>query len=171
MKGLSLINKLLYLINSFSLFLLLISYFSPFISPHVFWPISFIGLIFPILYIINILFLIYWVIGLKKPIWANLIILLIGFGNARSYLGTSPNNSSSIENTKVLSYNVRLFNKYNWIDQSDIKEKIFNFFKSENADILCIQEFYTDDNMPNLKYKYKHIGNQYKKKSMAYGYL
>lgn len=163
MKRLSLINKLIYLLNSFSLFLLLSSYLSPFINPSIFWPISFIGLMFPILYIINILFLIYWTISFKKPIWANIIILLIGIGNVNSYIGTSPNNNSSKENIKVLSYNVRLFNKYNWIDKVNIKDRIFNFFDKEDADILCIQEFYTADKIPSLNYQYKHIGLQNKK--------
>jgi vancomycin resistance protein VanJ len=163
MKGLSLINKLLYFLNSISLFLLISSYLSPYISPKIFWPISFIGLIFPILYITNILFLIYWLIGFKKPMWANIIILLIGIGNISNYLGTSPNSTSSKENTKVLTYNVRLFNKYNWLEKLNIKEEIFNFFKTENADILCIQEFYTANEIPNLNYPYRHIGLQSKK--------
>ena len=163
MKGLSVINKLLYFLNSICLFLLLLSYFSPYISPILFWPISFIGLIFPILYITNILFLIYWLTGLKKPMWANIIILLIGIGNINSYLGTSPNNTSSKKNIKVLTYNVRLFNKYNWLEKPNIKEAIFDFLKTENADILCIQEFYTADKIPNLDYPHRHIGIQSKK--------
>ena len=158
MNKLSVINKLLYFLNSISLFLLLISYLSPYISPALFSPIAFVGLIFPILYIINILFLIYWLIGFKKPMWANIIILLIGIENINSYIGTSPNNSSSKENTKVLTYNVRLCNKYNWIKQPNIQKEIFNFLKSENADIVCIQEFYTTNEIPNLNYHYKNIG-------------
>ena len=163
MKKLSLINKLLYFLNAISLLLLIFSYLSPYISPTLFWPISFIGLGFPILYIINIVFLIYWIIGFKKPIWANIIILLIGIGNISNYVGISPNSSSSKENIKVLSYNVRLFNKYNWLEKPNVKKEIFNFLKTENADILCIQEFYTADEIPNLNYPYRHIGLQSQK--------
>ena len=163
MKNLSLINKLLYLLNSISLFLLLFSYLSPHISPEIFSPIAFIGLIFPILYIINIIFLVYWIIGFKKPMWANIVILVIGIENISSYLGTSPDSTSSIENTKVLSYNVRLFNKYNWIKKPNIQEEIFNFLKEENADILCMQEFYTAKEIPNLNYRFSNIGSQNKK--------
>lgn len=158
MKKLTVIDKLLYFLNSISLFLLLISYLSPYISPALFSPTAFVGLIFPILYMINIVFLIYWLIGFKKPMWANIIILLIGIENINSYIGTSPNNNSSNENTKVLTYNVRLFNKYNWIKQPNIKQEIFNFLKTENADILCIQEFYNTNELPNLNYRYKNIG-------------
>ena len=163
MKKLSLINKLLYFLNAISLLLLIFSYLSTYISPTLFWPISFIGLGFPILYIINIVFLIYWLIGFKKPIWANIIILLIGIGNISNYVGISPNSSSSKENIKVLSYNVRLFNKYNWLEKPNVKKEIFNFLKTENADILCIQEFYTPDEIPNLNYPYSHIGLQSQK--------
>ena len=129
MKGLSLFNKLLYLINSLSLFILLLSYLSPFISPAIFWPIAFIGLLFPILFLLNLAFLIYWLIGFKKPIWANLIILLLGIGNIGAYFGTNPDATSSEENTKILSYNVRLFNRYEWLENPNVKEDIFSFFK------------------------------------------
>tara|TARA_B100001250_G_scaffold81365_1_gene67029 strand:- start:23694 stop:24740 length:1047 start_codon:yes stop_codon:yes gene_type:complete len=157
MRKLSIINRLLYFINSVSLFLLIISYLCPYISPRIFWPISFVGLIFPLLYIINILFTLYWLIGFKKPIWANIIILLIGIGNVNNYLGTSPNNSTSEENIKILSYNVRLFNKYNWLPEDNIQERIFNLFETEDADILCIQEFYNTKKTRNLRYPYRHI--------------
>ncbi len=163
MRGFSLINKSLYLINSISLFTLLLSYLSPYISPTFFWPISFFGLVFPILYLVNLAFLIYWIIGFKKPMWANLIILLIGIGNISNYFGTSPNSNSSEENTKVLSYNVRLFNRYGWIPKENVKEDIFAFFTEEDADILCIQEFYTPNEIPDLNYPYRHIGLQDKK--------
>ena len=162
MKGLSLINKFLYLINSLSLFALLLSYLSPFISPTIFWPISFIGLLFPILYLVNLAFFIYWIIGFKKPMWANLIILLLGIGNIGAYFGINPDATSSEENIKILSYNVRLFNRYEWLENPNVKEDIFSFFKEENPDILCIQEFYSPNEIPDLNYPYRHIGLQSK---------
>jgi len=95
--------------------------------------------------------------------WANLIILLIGIGNISNYFGTSPNSNSSEEKTKVLSYNVRLFNRYGWIPKENVREDIFAFFTEEDADILCIQEFYTPNEIPDLNYPYRHIGLQNKK--------
>ncbi len=160
MNGLSTLNKLVYFVNSISLFILLLSYISPYISPDFFWPISFIGLIFPILYIINIIFLIYWAIGFKKPMWANIIILIIGIGNIKNYIGTSPNTKSSPDNIKVLTYNVRLFNRYNWIEKVNVKEQISDFLINENSDIVCIQEFYTSKNIPSFNYPFQHIGLQ-----------
>ena len=95
--------------------------------------------------------------------WANIIILTIGMGNINNYLGTSPNKNSSEKNTKVLSYNVRLFNKYNWLNNPNTQKDIFNFFKKENADILCIQEFYAANEIPSLDYPYIYIEMQNQK--------
>ena len=163
MKGLSLINKLLYLINSICLLLLILSYLSPFISPTFFWPISFFGLLFPIFYVINSLFLIYWIIGFKKQIWANIIVLLIGIQYIGLFFGTQPTTTKTTDSIKVLSYNVRLFNRYEWIPKPDVKSEIFEFFNTEKAEILCIQEFYATDEIPSFNYKYRHIGLQNKK--------
>jgi endonuclease/exonuclease/phosphatase family metal-dependent hydrolase len=163
MKDLSLINKILYITNSICLLLLILSYLSPYISPISFWPIAFFGLLFPIFYLINILFLFYWMIGFKKQIWANIIILIFGIQYLGLFLGTQPTTKENPDNIKVLSYNVRLFNRNGWIPRSDVKSEIFKFLKKENADILCIQEFYAPNEITNLNYKYKHIGLQNKK--------
>ena len=163
MKGLSVINKLLYVTNSICLLLLILSYLSPFVSPTFFWPISFFGLLFPVFYIVNSLFLLYWIIRFKKQIWVNIIVLLIGIQYIGLFFGTQPTTTENTDSIKVLSYNVRLFNRYEWIAKPDVKSELVEFLKTEKADILCIQEFYTPDEIPNLNYEYRHIGLQSKK--------
>ena len=108
MKGLSIFNKIIFIVNSFCLLLLLLSYTSPYINPNIFWPISFLGLIFPILFIINLFFLFYWFINLKKQVWANIIVLLIGIQHIGNYIGTQPKKTTNSGTIKVLSYNVRI---------------------------------------------------------------
>jgi len=44
------------------------------------------------------------------------------------------------EEFKVLSYNVRLFDKYNWVAGSNTTDKIIDFIEDENADVICLQE-------------------------------
>jgi len=102
-------------------------------------------------------------IGFKKQIWANIIILLIGIQYLGLFFGTQPATTETTDSIKVLSYNVRLFNRYEWLPNPDVKSEIFDFFNTEKADILCIQEFYAADEIPNLNYKYSHIGIQNKK--------
>jgi len=40
-----------------------------------------------------------------------------------------------------MSYNVRLLNRYNWIDSEDIPDRIQQFVINQNPDFLCIQEY------------------------------
>ena len=44
-----------------------------------------------------------------------------------------------------MSYNVRLFNKWKWINEDGIKEKTVQFINNQDLDILCIQEYYNPD--------------------------
>ncbi len=148
-------NNLIFLLNSFTLSLLIIAYISPYINPNIFWPISFVGLFFPILYLINILFLLYWALNKKKQFFANIIILLIGSQHIQNYIGVNPKKTNN-ETIKILTYNVRMFNTYDWISNLK-KDEIVNYIKQENADILCIQEFYENNNKTNLNYKFNNI--------------
>ena len=75
MKIIDIVNKLIFLINSIFLIGLLLSYVAQFLSPVYFWPISFLGLLFPILFIVNFIFLIYWSTQMKKQLWAKTFIL------------------------------------------------------------------------------------------------
>mgnify|MGYP001336930238 CR=1 FL=1 len=166
MKNLSIINKIIFLINSISLFLLLISYISPYTNPNIFSPISFIGLLFPLLFILNFLFLIYWITCFKKQIWPNIIILLIGAQYINNFVNITPTKENGINSIKIVSYNVRIFNKYDWIPEIK-KENIFSFIKELKGDILCIQEFEYDQEMPDLNYDFIHIG-KYEKKNQGH---
>ncbi len=157
MKKLNIINKIIFLINSISLLALLLSYISQYLNPNIFWPISFFGLLFPILFIINFLFLIYWFSQLKKQLWANIIILLIGIQYIDRYIGVRPNQNKLENNIKFMTYNVRLFNAYKWLPNIEKKE-IYKFINNEKADILCIQEIHIhNDTLPDINYDYVHI--------------
>ena len=165
MKNLSFTNKILFFVNSLFLVGQIFSYLAPFISPSIFWPIAFFGLFFPIFLLINGIFLIYWTIITKKQFWANLLIFLIGFNSITSFIGKGENKKvESVKNElSILSYNVRLFNAYNWIKKDDVEKKIIDFLKQTDSDILCIQEFYAPNKLPGLNYPFKHIGIQNKK--------
>ena len=43
---------------------------------------------------------------------------------------------------KVMSFNVRLFDLYNWTENNDVKQKIIELIKDQNPDIVCFQEYY-----------------------------
>ena len=78
MKKLSFLDKVLYLINSLLAILLLFSYSLQYLSPKSFPVLAVLSLFVPVLIILNLIFLIYWVIKLKKQFLISFIFLTLG---------------------------------------------------------------------------------------------
>lgn len=123
---------------------LLLSYLSPYANPKSFWVFAFFGLLYPWLLLMNIIFLLWWIIRWKKLYWLSLAVILIGWTNMKYlfHFGGTQNTGSGI---KVLSYNVRNFDLYNWSHNKDTRNKIFSLLKKQSADIICLQEFFHGD--------------------------
>ena len=124
---------------------LLLSYLAPYVSPKSVWAIAFFGLAYPYLLLINLIFLVSWAIAKKKWFWVSLVAILSGWMNMITLFSFGCENNSSEGKIKVLSYNVRNFDLYNWSHNKETKNKIFNFLKNESADIFCLQEFFQGD--------------------------
>ena len=65
----------------------------------------------------------------------------------------------------VMSYNVRLFNVFRWLDTDDVPLNIRTFINDKNPDILCIQEFSNSANIDLKVYQHRYIfidGNKIK---------
>lgn len=152
-------------INGVFLVALLISYFTPFINPDSFlWPIAFLGLSYPYLLIINSAFLIYWLVRFKKVFWTNVIILALGIEHFNNHFQFFEKESNSNHHFSVMSFNVRLFNAYQWIEKETISQDIIQFINSSNSNIVCLQEFYAPNELPSIQYPYSHIGLQSNRK-------
>ena len=161
----SLLNRILYLINMLTLFALALSYLAPYISPTTFlWPIAFLGLFYPILLLINLVFTIYWIISFKRHFWSNFLIILIGCGHLSTLFNIESKKNNNEDSFSVMSYNVRLFNVYKWIDNKNVKNEIVDFVNKTQPNILCLQEFYAPNDLPNIQLPYQHIGLQSQKR-------
>ena len=69
-----------------------------------------------------------------------------------------PNNGIPVsKGLKLMSFNVRLFNSYNWIDNENIPESILSFVNKESPDILCLQEFSKEFSPSFESYPYNYI--------------
>ena len=67
-----------------------------------------------------------------------------------------------------MSYNVRLFNKWGWIDKENLKQELVNFINNQDLDIIYIQEYYNPNKDLELNFKYSHIGIQKRKEDWAH---
>ncbi len=145
MKNLKLFDKFVFFFNSIAAVLLLLSYILPFFEPKKFAFLSVLSLTVPVLIILNILFVIYWIFKVKKQLLLSLIILLIGYSYLSSlYKFTSSKNVNDSEDISVMNYNVRLFNVFKWIPEEGIEKKIVEFIKENDPDIISIQEYRRD---------------------------
>lgn len=118
---------------------------SPFFDPRDYSIIPFIGLILPIILILNILSCIYLLVT-KRFIVASIIAITfcIGFLGAGYKLPKSSKTIDSAEkNIRVMTFNISQNNAGN--NNYDDLQAIVEFAKTENVDIFCIQE-YPDNN-------------------------
>ena len=159
MKKLSFFEKFLFVINTLVAFLFLISLSLPYVKPTLFSYFSIFSLFTPLIISLNILFMFFWIAKLKKQFMLSLIVLLLGNDSLKSFVNFS-NNSKFIGDNEfsIISYNVRLFNIYNWIKKDNVTTKIKDFLKNKNADIICLQEYQNADfKLDNYLYMYEKL--------------
>jgi len=148
--------------NSVAAFALLLSYLLPYVSPKTFSLLSVLSLAVPILIVINVLFLLYWLILLNKKGILSLVVLIIGVSHVSSLYKIRGKSTDEADNTiSLMSYNVHSFNRFDWIPSESIPQDISKLVHKENPDIFCAQEFYNnpDINFDQYPYKYQDFNN------------
>ncbi len=135
---------ILFLINIIFAAALCGVYASAFISPEITPIPNLMGLAFPILVVINLLFVLWWLITKPKRMILSVIVIILGFlPLSKTYrFSNKPLPADDKESMHLLSYNVQLFGLYNWKNNLSIRDSIIDFIHNENPDILCIQEYY-----------------------------
>ena len=147
----------IFFLNSFALFGILFSLISPFINPNVFWPISFFGLFFPVFVIILFIFSVFWFFYNRKYMWINLIFLLISTPYLSRFISINSSDDSNGEEINIMSYNVRAFDKDNWLKIENVYKETMKFANKEEVDIFCIQEYDNTKKYINSNFKYSTI--------------
>lgn len=144
-KKLSWFSKGIFLLNILLGICFLLSIMAPYTRPSSFWLPSLFGLAFPMIYMGNFVFLFYWIIRKKQQFVLSLTLAIAGFhlASASFQFNSSRETKNGI---KVVSYNVRNFDLYNWSDNETTRDEILAFLNSSNGDLICLQEFfYTTD--------------------------
>ncbi len=177
MKKVSLVSRSLFKLNLLAALGLLATYATPYIAPQTFWPAALVGLTYPFMLAINILFATLW---LYRKKWHYLIFCLLviisGSHLVKSSVAFNANKNpqkavavdKSVEKVdlKVLSYNVQNFDLYNWTENVESRNKIMKLIRKQDPDIIGFQEFYTEDGakfnninflVSDLKYPHYHF--------------
>jgi len=169
MKSFKLIDKVVFFVNSLVALMLLLSYVLPYIEPKKFAFLSVLSLTVPLLIVMNLLFMIYWLLQVKKKLFLSFSVLCIGFILLSPlYKFTSSKNINDSANLSLMNYNVRLFNLFEWIPKDNVKQKIIDFITERQPDVLSMQEYRPDEAI-NLKgyYKYEEVSGDKVKNGQA----
>ena len=158
MKNLSWFNKIIYVFNVILAVCTLIGYILPFLAPKLFPFFAVLTLVLPSLLILNIFFLVYWLFQFKRQMWLSSVIFLLGITFFTKFFKFSEQTlAKEEEDFTVLSYNVRLFNLFDWIPNENVPENIKRFVEQQNPDIICFQEYSKSANFEFDDYKFRHI--------------
>jgi len=157
MKKLKLFDKFLFILNSLLAFALLLSYLLPHIPPLRFPLLSVLSLGVPLLILGNLIFMLFWAIRFKKQFLLSFIILLAGYNYINAWYQIGNKNIESSNNLSVMSYNVRMFNAYKWVDDPHIPRKISALVAEKDPDILVTQEHYIMESGIFRNYPHEYI--------------
>jgi endonuclease/exonuclease/phosphatase family metal-dependent hydrolase len=135
--------------------LLLLACLLPYISVALVPSMSIFSLFVPFLVLGNILFLIYWILQFKKAVFLPIVSLVIAYffmGSFFQFRAERPMPSS--KDFSIMSFNTRLFNKYQWSDDPSIGNQIVAFIQKTDPSVVCFQEF--DVSMKERFMSYPH---------------
>lgn len=129
--------------NIIAILVLLLSILAWFVVPTKVTFIAYLGLAFPVILFVNILYLLLWVITFR---WKYALVQLIVIAACWIPISTcfpihfkTSEKDLPNDRIKVLSYNVRAFN---WTRGAKAKDNpIFGYIANSGADIICLQEF------------------------------
>ncbi len=144
----SFFSKTILAINIIAVGMLLLSYMAPFTDPDTFWPVSFFGLAYPGLVLVNILFIIYWLLRSPKLAALSAIAILTGFKFIASYIGFRESPAIGVPKSsenfiRVMTYNVHDFKQYGNKNDKFTKDQILDIIRQEQPDVICFQEFFS----------------------------
>lgn len=137
-----LLGKFLYVPAFVCMIALLGAYLAPYVNPNTFVVPALLGLAYPYLLILNLIFLFYWLANWHRMFWIALVVIIAGIPAFMSYYGTAKvQDTEPKSDLAVLSYNVRYFDFYHWSGDRKIKDKLLNYLNSYKGDVICLQEF------------------------------
>jgi len=169
MKRLKWVDKILFFINSVAATMLLLSYILPYLPPEKFAFLSVLSLAVPILILINILFALYWLLKVKRQLLLSLIVLVLGYNYVASlYKFSGSKHMESDSDISVMSYNVRLFNLFNWIEDKNVVSDFNALIAKEQPDVISLQEYHANEGLElDNYYKYEDLSGKKVKSGQA----
>ena len=118
--------------------LMLMTGYSDRFSPVDFPWCSWLGMVFPAFVVVNLGFLLFWLMFKWRKAWIPVVGFLLAYIPISTYMPLNPRQEVPDSCIKVLTYNVCTYGgNYKY---KDAFERILDYLKAQQADIVCTQE-------------------------------
>ena len=142
----SFLSRILFWVNIAFAASLLLSNLAASVSPQKNWWLAMFGLGFGIIAFVNFLFLVYYTLRRKRKLLLSLVALLLVINKLFGIYEIRFSKPPELKNAmKVMTYNVRLFDLYNWYHNFETRKKIFDMLRKQSPDIVCFQEYFSSE--------------------------
>ena len=144
---------------------MLLLYILPYTNQSFFWFINVFALLLPFLLLLQIGFIVFWLMVKRKLAWIPVLTLLLCWNLLGAMFGVHPflkNQPTNQSNFRVVSWNAHLFNFFE--NNGQLDEQMLQKAKDFNADVFAVQElvFSLDSSSPiSLEKVRKRLGYQY----------
>lgn len=112
--------------------------YSSYLTPQTYPNWSYLGLLFPVFFVPNVLFILFWLVFKRVFAFIPLAGILLCAWAVRAYYPINITHGAPDNAIKFMSYNAMSFSdnsKVSWNDKDIIK-----YIRESNADIVCLQE-------------------------------
>jgi endonuclease/exonuclease/phosphatase family metal-dependent hydrolase len=160
------------LINIIVAALYLACSFAPYMHPKTWWFTGFLGLFFPYLFVLLLLFLLFWIFVRIKWAFFPLLVMLAGSSAVGNHVSFKGSDEFSLKkqagSIRFMSWNLRHFIPFDESkfkpDQDKHLQLIFDQVKKYQPDVICFQEFVSMPRVGNkdpLHYLKHELGYKY----------
>lgn len=135
---------------------LIFSAYAQYVRPDKFWPAGFAGFGFPFLLAICAVLLVIWLFYKEKKRYYFLISAVAILLSSKAILQSwafhpfqkAPESSAS--DFTVMSFNCSMFGMREYKDNPELRLKMYDLLVEAKPDILCLQEFYSNEHPDRL---------------------
>ena len=169
MFGKTIVKSIMLATNLVVVLILILTLIGAHISPVKLILIAYPSLIFPVIIILNVFFVLFWILARK---WYFVISLLLLLFSAKQINDAIPihfaktKTEATGKSIKILTYNTMMSGSLQKHDEKHVNP-LFQYILESDADIICLQEFaispkdkyLTEDDVKKIfkKYPYQHI--------------
>jgi|TARA_A200000159_G_scaffold164935_1_gene197680 endonuclease/exonuclease/phosphatase family metal-dependent hydrolase len=112
--------------------------------------IPLLTLLVPLLSMINLVFFLIWLLRFQWPALLFIAVLAISLQEWKLLYQFENSGITTSKGLHVMSYNVRSFNRFEWLKHDDVSSSIESFINESKADVICFQEF-SKEEAPEFK--------------------